>query len=249
MHILIGDVHGCLAELQALWQQLPLAEAEAIVFLGDLIDKGPDSEAVLDFVQAQARQWPLVLVRGNHEAKALRAYKRGAALTFTPTPERLALLAQMLPFYAFKAGQQRCLAVHGGIYPAFWRHESALPDPYGEAQWPRRLRDQVQRFLFCRYVNPQGHIVALGHETAADHFWAESYAGQAGTIFFGHQPFLNGVAHFAQAHGLDTGCVFGGSLSAALVWPDGQLHWQQVPAQQAYAAQLTEQAPRPPQTL
>lgn len=249
MHILIGDVHGCLSELQTLWQQLPLAEAEAIILLGDLIDKGPDSDGVLDFVQAQSQQWPLVLVRGNHEAKALRAHRRGAALEFNPTPERLALLEQMLPFYAFEAGQQRCLAVHGGIYPAFWRHEHTLPDPETETEWPRRLRDQVQRFLFCRYVNPQGHIVALGHETAEDRFWAESYAGQAGTVFFGHQPFLKGVARFARAYGLDTGCVFGGHLSAALLWPDGQLHWQQVPAQKAYAAPLNWEAPRPPQTL
>jgi len=236
LQIIIGDVHGCLSELQALWQQLPLAQAEKIVFLGDLIDKGPDSDGVLDFVWSQQQRWPLVLIRGNHEAKALRNLRRERPLEFRPTPERLALLQSMQPFYRFHQG--RGLAVHGGIYPGFWKHEPELPNLATEAQWSRKLTNQVQRFAFCRYVNPAGHTVALGTETAADSFWASRYDGRAGTVFFGHEPFLDGVAHFEHAHGLDTGCVFGGQLTAALVSAQGQLDWVQQPAEQRYAEPL-----------
>jgi diadenosine tetraphosphatase ApaH/serine/threonine PP2A family protein phosphatase len=233
LHIVIGDVHGCLQELQALWQKLPLDKAQEIIFLGDLIDKGPQSTAVLDFVLAMQEQYPIVLIQGNHELKALKRAAKNLSLEFEPSQARLRLIESALPYYPFAEGKY--LAVHAGIYPAFWEHCTQLPLLDTQSDWPRKLQDRIQRFGICRYVNPAGNIVALGSETEADVFWAERYLGQAGTIFFGHQPYLTGVQNFAHALGMDTGCVFGGQLTAALVSDSGQINWLQEPARQAYA--------------
>lgn len=236
-HLLMGDVHGCLAELQALWQQLPLDEVSTLVFLGDLIDKGPDSNGVLDFVLAQQALKPLVLIRGNHEAKALRWLQRGreSELSFTPTPERVGLLQSALPYYGFDDGKH--LALHGGIYPAFWRHEPVLPDPSTEAQWPKRLQQQVERFAFCRYVNPKGHTIPFGEEGPTDPLWASLYDGRAGLAFFGHEPHLE-VKRYPHAYGLDTSCVYGVQLTAVQVFANGELKWFQQAAFGQYAEPL-----------
>lgn len=231
-HILIGDVHGCLTELEALWQRLPLTQKSEIIFLGDLIDKGPDSDGVLNFVYQQSQKHTVVLVLGNHEAKALRQYPKGLPVSFTPTKANQALLHAMVPYHSFAQG--RFLAVHAGIYPAFWKHCPALPSLEEIPFSSRKLQDQIRRFVFCRYVNPVGHIVALGTEQPADRFWAELYDGRVGTIFFGHQPYLEGVHSYQYAYGMDTGCVFGGSLTAAVI-TDAEITWIQEPARQAYA--------------
>ena len=59
--------------------------------------------------------------------------------------------------------------------------------------------------------------MALGTEGPNDPFWAETHDGRFGHVVFGHEPFLNGVAHFEHATGIDTGAVFGGGLTAMVV--------------------------------
>jgi len=62
----IGDIHGCLVQLRALLAQLPLAPEDEFVFLGDYIDRGPDSKGVLDYL-IENRQPHWRFLRGNHE--------------------------------------------------------------------------------------------------------------------------------------------------------------------------------------
>jgi hypothetical protein len=232
----IGDVHGCLYELQQLWAQLPLTPDSEIIFLGDLIDKGPDSDGVLAFVRARQREYRVVIVVGNHELKALRRVARGLAVEFTPQADNLALLQSALPYYPFWAG----LAVHAGVFPAFLRQYPVLPDLAHAEHWPPRLRERLKRLTFCRFVNPHGQTVVLGQEQPEDRFWAEVYTGHFGQIFFGHQPWLNGVRLFPHAVGLDTGCVYGGTLSAACLEPNQPLRFFQVPAAQRWAEPLVD---------
>src|SRR4051812_30507796 len=66
--IFIGDVHGCIDELQALWRTLAPAADDTVVLVGDLVAKGPDSQAVVQF----AREQGCLSVRGNHDAKVLK---------------------------------------------------------------------------------------------------------------------------------------------------------------------------------
>jgi serine/threonine protein phosphatase 1 len=70
----IGDVHGCEASLLALLAQLNLQEGDELYFLGDYIDRGPDSKGVLDTIFAlQKRGFKVECLLGNHEALMLGA--------------------------------------------------------------------------------------------------------------------------------------------------------------------------------
>ncbi|MBS2016270.1 MAG: serine/threonine protein phosphatase [Deltaproteobacteria bacterium] len=74
--IAIGDVHGCADELRALIQQLPLERDTLVVFLGDYIDRGPDSRGVVDTVLELEQYCSVVCLLGNHELM-LREYLAG----------------------------------------------------------------------------------------------------------------------------------------------------------------------------
>ena len=70
----IGDIHGCNRTFQALLDQLPLQPGDALILLGDLIDRGPDSKGVIDRVwQLQAAGHSVTCLRGNHEQLLLNA--------------------------------------------------------------------------------------------------------------------------------------------------------------------------------
>ena len=71
-YILIGDVHGCLVELQALVRRIAPRSDDTFVLLGDLVDKGPDSSAVVRWVRHLATVYRVVLIEGNHEEKHRR---------------------------------------------------------------------------------------------------------------------------------------------------------------------------------
>lgn len=71
-NIIIGDVHGCLDELKELINKLELSSADHLFFIGDLIDKGPDSVGVVKYVYELSKLYSTVLILGNHEEKFLR---------------------------------------------------------------------------------------------------------------------------------------------------------------------------------
>lgn len=63
----IGDVHGCAEELQALIHKLPLDQDSTLVFLGDYVDRGPDSKGVIDTVLDLSEIYRVIALKGNHE--------------------------------------------------------------------------------------------------------------------------------------------------------------------------------------
>ena len=69
--IFIGDVHGCLSELNVLLEKLaPVAGVDHVVFIGDLVDKGPDSQGVVARAsQLRESGVRVTLIMGNHEDK------------------------------------------------------------------------------------------------------------------------------------------------------------------------------------
>ena len=72
-HLAIGDIHGCINALTTLVDFIASREDDTIVTLGDYVDRGPDSRAVLDFVIELGRSHQLVPLRGNHEIMMLDA--------------------------------------------------------------------------------------------------------------------------------------------------------------------------------
>ena len=65
----VGDIHGCLAELSYLTEQLPLEHGDRLVFLGDYIDRGPHSMGVVSYLLELPKQANVeaVFLKGNHE--------------------------------------------------------------------------------------------------------------------------------------------------------------------------------------
>jgi serine/threonine protein phosphatase 1 len=76
--IAIGDIHGCAAALAAVLAAIKPAEQDTLVFLGDFVDRGPDSRGVIEQVLALEKKCGLVTLLGNHEIMFLDALERGA---------------------------------------------------------------------------------------------------------------------------------------------------------------------------
>jgi len=86
----IGDVHGCARTLAALLDRIGPGPDDTVVFVGDYVDRGPDSKGVIDQLIALAPHTQAVFLRGNHEALLLSCYDR-ATDTLLADPEALDL--------------------------------------------------------------------------------------------------------------------------------------------------------------
>ena len=172
----VGDVHGCLNALERLLQRLDPGEDDLVVFVGDLVRKGPHSREVLRVV----RESPNMLsVRGNNEEKLLRGHATLPELG----PTELEYVRSMP--VAISWGED--LVVHGGIDPR---------KPFDD-----HTVDEVQNM---RSLDPGD-----GYDGP---FWFDTY-DESPRVFFGHTV-LDSPINRRYAVGLDTGCVYGGSLTA-----------------------------------
>jgi serine/threonine protein phosphatase 1 len=97
-YLAIGDVHGCFRALRTLAAAVPFGADDVVVALGDYVDHGPDSCAVLDWLIAYARRGQLVALRGNHELMMLQARDGGEALREWLSCGGDATLASYSPF-------------------------------------------------------------------------------------------------------------------------------------------------------
>lgn len=249
--IFIGDVHGCLDELRLLYMKLKLVPGDRLIFVGDLVDKGPDSLGVLVYVQGLMRQHPgSVVVAGNHEEKALRFWKKGKAdqlkdqsWVHEATDADWAFIEAMPLFWwdGIPSHKGGIVVVHGGIFPALLEKH---PDVFIKIQargekWRKgggKALSRARRMLRVRYVGGDhrpsdvkgepgpGDMLALGENKPGDPFWADVYDGSQGFVVYGHSPWLDGQVRVNPdvAIGIDTGAVFGGALTAFVVEPDGE---------------------------
>lgn len=233
---IIGDVHGMTIELKELMSKLSPKSGDQVVFVGDLVDKGEDSAGTVRFVRelSEAAPFDIIVVEGNHEDKHKR-YRRNCTvrpkvaaqqalrspelckITEELTPEDIEFLNEAVPFH--RIPEHNILVVHGGITGDMRK----FPDSINAA---RNLSGKRKKYfnltMRTRYVTPEGRFVRLGAETKRDKFWAEVYDGRFGHVVFGHQPFMDGVGSFPHATGIDTGAVFGGTLTALVVDVSGK---------------------------
>jgi serine/threonine protein phosphatase 1 len=171
----VGDVHGCRPELEALLDALDPGEEDLVLFVGDLIRKGPDSRGVVELVRDAPN---LYSIRGNNEAKLI--HDRVDIPELDPVADYIGSLPVVISL-----GDS--FLVHGGV-------DSRMP-----------LAEQgIERLLNTRSIPPEN-----GYDGP---FWFEGYEGP-GRVFFGHTP-LDAPVVTEHAVGLDTGCVYGGSLTA-----------------------------------
>jgi serine/threonine protein phosphatase 1 len=200
----IGDIHGCLEELASLIEHLPIEASDRLVFLGDYIDRGPDSNGVISYLIQLQRENnnEFVFLKGNHEDMFLSylglpgahgdmfLYNGGrATLTsyglssqIRPSGESLSrippshveFLKQLQPYYLIEP----FLCVHAGIHPL----RSITEQKEEELLWIRN------EFIFNRHRLPH-------------------------TVLFGHTPQKQVLFDLPYKIGLDTGLVYGNKLS------------------------------------
>ena len=233
----IGDVHGCRAELEALLTDLgyeltgdehgrPAAArhpaGRQAVFVGDLVDRGPDTPGVLRLVIGMARDGDALCVPGNHENKLLRALRGRKVQVTHGLAESLAQLeAEPEGFRAevesFLDGLISHYVLDGGKLVV--SHAGLIERYHGRASG--RVRS------FCLYGETTGETDEFG--LPVRYPWAADYRGKA-MVLYGHTPvpspeWVNGTLC------LDTGCVFGGRLTA-LRYPEREV--VSVPAARVY---------------
>ncbi|MEU3615104.1 polynucleotide kinase-phosphatase [Streptomyces sp. NPDC006872] len=236
---IIGDIHGCAVELESLLGKLGYVdgahpEGRQAVFVGDLVDRGPDSPGVLRRVMSMVRSGNALCVPGNHENKYGRHLKgrkvqhtHGLAETIeqmeTQTDEFRAEVREfidgLVSHYVLDGG--KLVVCHAG-----------LPEKY-HGRTSGRVRSHAL------YGDTTGETDEFG--LPVRYPWAEDYRGRAAVVY-GHTP-VPEATWLNNTICLDTGAVFGGKLTA-LRWPEREL--VDVPAQQVWyepARPLKTEAP------
>lgn len=200
----IGDVHGCLDELTCMLTSLPLESSDRLVFLGDYIDRGPDSKGVVSYLIEHERKGKQehIFLKGNHEdmflsylglagahgdmflfnggGATLASYglsprDSASADTLSAIPsEHLRFFQSLKTYYVLEP----YLCVHAGIDP--WKPLSQQQEE--ELLW---IRDEF-------ILNP--HPLPY-------------------TVLFGHTPRREVLFHLPYKIGLDTGLVYGNQLT------------------------------------
>jgi hypothetical protein len=196
--IIIGDVHGCRRELEGLLDRIGFRSGDRLVFVGDLIARGPDSLGVLDV----ARRTGALIVRGNHEQKLLdwRADER------VPLGRTHMDVARALRDVDWSLLETSSLWLDLPEHGARVVHAGVLPGVAIERQDPHTL-------MHIRTVGVRGSKKSSSKARGIP--WATLYAGPP-QIIFGHNA-LGGLQLHPWATGLDTACVYGGRLTAMVL--------------------------------
>lgn len=201
--IIIGDVHGCIDELQSLIKLVQPGSDDHVVFVGDLVHRGPDSPGVVRYVSHWMRSVTSVtLVLGNHEEKHNR-WRRNVALGRADSMKHVeeypsieaklndhdrAFMESGVLF--LRLPEYESLVLHGGLMP-----EQRLPESADTEGLTGRDRKAVMRILRIRDITPDGReMVKLGEKTDEDVFWTDLYDGRHGHVYFGHHPFTGSLA-------------------------------------------------------
>ena len=188
----IGDIHGCLDQLEALMVQVSPTPGDQIIFLGDYIDRGPASSGVIDFLIEFGKALPAtVFLRGNHDqmftdyldghdattflmnggSKTLHSYQDNGQW---PIPfSHRAFLESLLNSYE----TEDYIFVHAGLRPGLSLAKQDISD-----------------------------LLWIRHEfVISDYDWGK-------TVVYGHTPLAEPLLT-ASRIGLDTGCVYGRQLT------------------------------------
>ena len=172
----VGDVHGCRDSLERLLDSLSPSRDDLVVFVGDIVRKGPDSRGVLELVRERPN---FRTVRGNNEQKLVD----GRASLDALTDDHLAYLESLPVLLSW----DDVVVVHGGI-----DHRKPLAE------------HTLTELLNTRSLAPEG-----GYERP---YWFET-RDRLPQVFFGHTVLTEPLVS-RYAVGLDTGCVYGGQLTA-----------------------------------
>lgn len=226
---IIGDIHGCRSELETLLKKLGYDSAtrchpngRKAVFLGDLVDRGPDIPGVLRIAMQMVAAGSAICVPGNHEMKLLRKL-RGRDVQITHgLAESLAQLERE-PAEFVEAAQKFI----DGLVSHYVLDDGRLVVAHAGMKAAMQGRGSGKVREFALFGETTGETDEFGLPVRYD--WAAEYRGPA-RVVYGHTPvpqpeWLNGTIN------IDTGCVFGGKLTA-LRYPEKEL--VSVPAERTW---------------
>lgn len=198
--IVIGDVHGCHRELEDLLEKISPTAEDSLYMLGDLINRGPDSHAVLEI----ARRIRARCLLGNHEFRLLE-YRRTGDDSHLKEEDRRTLkqltredwsLMERMPLHHHLPALDTVL-VHGGFLPGI--------------DWKTQPASVVTRI---QVVDRDGRPRRRSELPHAPH-WTELWKGPPWVIY-GHTP-REEVRERPYSLGIDTSCVMGGRLTACIL--------------------------------
>jgi polynucleotide kinase-phosphatase len=225
---LIGDVHGCRSELESLLTELGWTlerddqgravgaahpEGRKAVFVGDLVDRGPDTPGVLRLVMGMVQAGNALCVCGNHEQKLVRALDGKKVKVAHGLAESLEQLGGedetfRVQVRSFMDGLVSHYRLDGGNLVV--AHAGLKEEFHGRASGKVRA--------FALYGDTTGETDEYGLPVRLP--WAEDYRGKA-MVVYGHTPIAE-PAWVNNTICLDTGCCFGGKLTA-LRYPEREL--------------------------
>lgn len=205
--IIYGDIHGCYDEFVLLRKKVNLKNDDIEVCVGDIITKGKKSIETLRYI----RKNNIKSVLGNHEDKIIRYLKHQKSLKKNPIvldSEQQTIinnlnladidyLNNMPLFIKFN----NITIIHGGLS--------------NKNNLEKLSKSEKSRILRTRYLDKDNNFIFYGKEDSQSVFWADIYNGNQGFVVYGHQKF-NKVKVNKYALGIDTGCVYGGQLTATI---------------------------------
>ncbi len=215
----VGDVHGCYDELCLLLRKLEYAPdtnniwrhpaGRRVVFVGDLVDRGPKvveaATLVMDAVEAGAA----LCVPGNHDDKLKRALEGRKVTVAHGLQESLDQIAS-LPDTERETFTRRFMSFVDGLVSHLWLDGGRLAVAHAgvKADMIGRASGVIREF--CLYGDTTGEVHANGFPVRRD--WAADYRGES-FVVYGHTP-VSTIQIVNNTANIDTGAVFGGSLSA-----------------------------------
>lgn len=186
----VGDIHGCYDELCLLLDKIydhADGDPRKIIFVGDYVDRGPNSKEVIEQVMRMQSRGDAVALMGNHEDMLINGelmYAKETLKSFHSNhlPKDFCDWMKALPKYY---EDDTIIVAHAGVHPGLTMDDQ--PDTY---------------LLWYRYARHQS--ANLGK-----HF------------YHGHTPTINWIEQASDRTNVDTGCVYGGHLTAAVVGDNG----------------------------
>jgi RNA ligase len=214
-YIVIGDIHGCVDEFEEMLFDLEFNENEdVLISVGDLIDRGPSSKGVTDYVMSLPNFY---MVKGNHEEKFLRYAKGNQVKIAHGLQGTIDELGEdgVQKFADFVRDMPLILRVPDGYVVHAGFNPLAMPDEQNKADC-----------IYMRYFGGDGYFDKDGGI-----LWFKLWDEDKPRAFFGHNPDPAGPCYHNIYH-LDGGCVFGGVLKA---WDSktGNVHY--VAAKEEYS--------------
>ncbi|MGO6671438.1 metallophosphoesterase family protein [Rhizobium leguminosarum] len=190
----IGDIHGCIDPLKRMIDRIEAYASEGIVvFLGDYVDRGPDSKSVLDrIIAGPSDPWRWICLKGNHEDMMVAAYADG----------------QSRAVWLGNGGLETEISYGGRVLPQHLQWTADRP----------LMHVDRHRIFVHAGVDP---AFPLDRQSQDDLLWMRFVAGEPGEywgkhLVHGHTPSMSNPMTTGNRTNIDSACVFGGKLSCAV---------------------------------